>query len=151
MSLEITRREREGIVLLDLKGRITAGDEATAFRAAFEEVTGMPDAKLLLNMGEVDYIDSTGLGAMVMCSKRASNSKGVAKLVNVNRRAIELLVMTRIDTLFEVFSDEPALGAMLMSRLEAYKKQRTATETALQKRPSPGASNGELDAMGGFQ
>jgi anti-sigma B factor antagonist len=106
MSLEITRREREGIVLLDLKGRITAGDEATAFRAAFEEVTGMPDAKLLLNMGEVDYIDSTGLGAMVMCSKRASNSKGVAKLVNVNRRAIELLVMTRIDTLFEVFSDE---------------------------------------------
>jgi anti-sigma B factor antagonist len=106
MSLEITRREREGIVLLDLKGRITAGDDATAFRAAFEAVTGQPDAKLLLNMGEVDYIDSTGLGAMVMCSKRASNNKGVAKLVNVNRRAIELLVMTRIDTLFEVFTDE---------------------------------------------
>jgi anti-sigma B factor antagonist len=106
MSLEIIRREREGVVLLDLKGRITAGDEATAFRAAFEAVTGQPDAKLLLNMGEIDYIDSTGLGAMVMCSKRASNNKGVAKLVNVNRRAIELLVMTRIDTLFEVFTDE---------------------------------------------
>jgi len=43
---------------------------------------------------------------MVMCSKRATNAKGVAKLVNVNRRSIELLVMTRIDTLFEVFTDE---------------------------------------------
>jgi anti-sigma B factor antagonist len=106
MSLEITRREREGIVLLDLKGRITAGAEATAFRAAFEEVTSQPGARLLLNMAEVDYIDSTGLGAMVMCSKKATNSNGVAKLVNVNRRSIELLVMTRIDTLFEVFEDE---------------------------------------------
>jgi anti-sigma B factor antagonist len=106
MSLEIKRREREGITVLDLKGRITAGDEATAFRAAFEEATAEPGARLLLNMGEVDYVDSTGLGALVMCSKRATNSKGVAKLVNVNRRAIELLVMTRIDTMFEVFTDE---------------------------------------------
>ncbi|HWE49900.1 MAG TPA: STAS domain-containing protein [Bryobacteraceae bacterium] len=106
MSLDIARREREGIILLDLKGRITAGAEATAFRAAFEEVTREPGAKLLLNLQEVDYIDSTGLGAMVMCSRRATNTKGVAKLVHVNRRAIELLVMTRIDTLFEVFTDE---------------------------------------------
>ena len=52
---------------------------------------------------------------------------------------------------FELFSDEPAVGAMLMSRLEAYHKQRAITETAIQKRPAPGATNGEVDAMGGFQ
>jgi len=106
MSLEIATREREGIVLLDLKGRITAGDEASAFREAFEEHTMKPGSRLILNMQHVDYVDSTGLGAMVMCSRRASNANGVAKLVNVNRRNIELLVMTRIDTMFEVFDDE---------------------------------------------
>jgi anti-sigma B factor antagonist len=106
MSLEIAHREREGVVLLDLKGRITIGTEASAFRAAFEQIAAQPGARLLLNMLEVDYVDSTGLGAMVMCSMHLKNSKGVAKLVNVNRRNIELLVMTKIDAIFEVFDDE---------------------------------------------
>src|SRR5580692_4497010 len=106
MSLDIARREREGVVLLDLKGRITIGDEASAFREAFEKVAAEPDARLLLNMLEVDYVDSTGLGAMVMCSRRLKDSNGVAKLVNVNRRNIELMVMTKIDAIFEVFTDE---------------------------------------------
>jgi anti-sigma B factor antagonist len=106
MSLEIARREREGIALLDLKGRITMGAEVSAFRTACEEIAAMPGAKLILNMQEVDYVDSTGLGAIVMCSTRLRNSNGVAKLVNVNRRNIELIVMTKIDTIFEVFDDE---------------------------------------------
>lgn len=106
MSLEISHREREGIALIDLKGRITIGDEASAFRAAVEKIAAQSDPRLLLNMLEVDYIDSTGLGAMVMCSMRLKNAKGVAKLVNVNRRNIELIVMTKIDSMFEVFDDE---------------------------------------------
>jgi anti-sigma B factor antagonist len=106
MSLEISHREREGIALLDLKGRITIGDEASAFRAAVEKIAVQPDPRLLLNMLEVDYVDSTGLGAMVMCSMRLKNANGVAKLVNVNRRNIELIVMTKIDSIFEVFDDE---------------------------------------------
>jgi anti-sigma B factor antagonist len=106
MSLEISKREREGVAILDLKGRITAGEESTIFRDAFEAVAGAPDAKLILNMKQVDYVDSTGLGSMVMCAKRAMNSSGSAKLEHVNRRNIELLVMTKIDTFFEVFDDE---------------------------------------------
>lgn len=106
MSLEISQREREGILLLDLKGRITIGEEASKFRAAFERIAGQPDPRLLLNMLEVDYVDSTGLGALVMCSTHLRNANGVAKLVNVNRRNIELLVMTKIDSIFEVFDDE---------------------------------------------
>lgn len=106
MSLDISLREREGIALMDLKGRITAGDEASAFRDAVEKFTAQGDARLILNMQSVDYVDSTGLGAMVMCSTRIKNSGGLAKLVNVNRRNIELLVMTKIDTMFEVFDDE---------------------------------------------
>src|ERR1039458_8186189 len=98
MSLEIARREREGVILLDLKGRITIGDEASAFREAFEKIATQPEPRLILNMLNVDYVDSTGLGAMVMCSMRLKNSNGVAKLVNVNRRNIELMVMTKIDS-----------------------------------------------------
>jgi len=106
MSLDIARREREGVILLDLKGRITIGDEASAFREAIEIIAAQSAPLLLLNMLEVDYVDSTGLGAMVMCSSRIRNSSGITKLVNVNRRNIELLVMTKIDAIFEVFTDE---------------------------------------------
>ena len=106
MSLDIAQREREGVALLDLKGRITMGDEVTAFREAFEKVSAVPGARLILNMKEVDYVDSTGLGALVMCSTRLKKASGVAKLVNVNRRNIELILMTKIDTIFEVFNDE---------------------------------------------
>ncbi len=92
--------------MLDLRGRITMGEEATAFREAVERISAAPGARLILNMLEVDYVDSTGLGAMVMCSTRLKRMDGVAKLVNVNRRNIELIVMTKIDTIFEVFDDE---------------------------------------------
>lgn len=95
------------MILLDLKGRITIGDEASKFREAFEQIAAQPGSRLLLlNMLEVDYVDSTGLGALVMCSTHLKKANGVAKLVNVNRRNIELLVMTRIDAIFEVFEDE---------------------------------------------
>jgi anti-sigma B factor antagonist len=106
MSLEIEQREREGIILLDLKGRITIGEEVSAFRSAFERILEEPEPRLILNMRGVDYIDSTGLGALVMCSTRLRNAQGTTKLVHMNRRNIELLVMTRIDAIFEVFDDE---------------------------------------------
>jgi anti-sigma B factor antagonist len=105
MSLDIEQREREGIILLDLKGRITIGDEVSAFRNAFERIVES-EPRLILNLHGVDYIDSTGLGALVMCSTRLRNVQGTTKLVHVNRRNIELMVMTRIDTIFEVFDDE---------------------------------------------
>jgi anti-sigma B factor antagonist len=106
MSLEIATREREGIPILDLKGRIVVGPEASAFREAFEKLTGDAGSKLLLNMRLVDYVDSTGLGAIVMCATRTRTAGGAAKLVHVNRRQIELLVVTKLDTIVEIFDDE---------------------------------------------
>jgi len=106
MHLEIHTREREGVAILDFKGRITAGEEVGAFRAAFEPLAARRDQRMLLNMLHVDYIDSTGLGALVMCSTHSKNAGGVAKLVHLNRRNLELLVLTKIDTIFEVFDDE---------------------------------------------
>src|SRR5437879_5112013 len=106
MNLEISIRDREGITVLDLKGRITAGQDVTAFRAAIEAATSVAGAKIILNLQHVDYIDSTGLGAMVMCGNRTMNTGGLAKLLNLNRRNMELLVLTKLDTIFEVFDDE---------------------------------------------
>ena len=105
MRLEIASREREGITLFDMKGRLTAGEEVSAFREAFEKAGG-DGPKIILNLMHVEYIDSTGLGAMVMCSTNAKKSGGVVKLVHLNRRNMELLVLTKIDTIFEVFDDE---------------------------------------------
>jgi anti-sigma B factor antagonist len=106
MSLDIQQHEREGVVVLAMKGRIVVGKEATALR---ERVTGLTAAgarNLVFNLAGVDFIDSTGLGALVMCATTMRKQEGNVKLVNLNRRNIELLVMTRLATAFEIFTDE---------------------------------------------
>jgi len=105
MHLDIHTRERENITILDLNGRITMGAEATALR---EAVASLPVGarNVVLNLGHVDYIDSTGLGALVMVSTSLRKNGGNVKLLNLNRRNIELLVMTKLATVFEIFTDE---------------------------------------------
>ncbi len=106
MRLEISQREREGIALLDLNGRITAGEETGALRTAVERVASGAEPKLILNLQLVDFIDSTGLGAMVMFATRIARSGGALKLTHLNRRNMELIVLTKLDAVFELFDDE---------------------------------------------
>lgn len=106
MHLEIQQRDREGIILLDLKGRLVAGDEVGLFRDTVELLSKLEAPKIILNLQAVDYIDSLGLGTMVMCYMRLQKVGGVAKLSQLNRRNLELLLLTKIDTIFEVFEDE---------------------------------------------
>ncbi len=107
MSLEIGQRERESITILDLNGRITMGDEVTSFRAMIQKLAAAgPDPKVILNLEHVDYIDSTGLGAIVMGSSAVRNNGGMVKLLNLNRRNLELLVATKLTVIFEIFADE---------------------------------------------
>jgi anti-sigma B factor antagonist len=106
MSLHIQQREREGITILDLDGRITAGPEATALREKATVLTEAGVHNLVLNLAKVDYIDSTGLGALVVCATSRRKNGGNVKLENLNRRNIELLVMTKLATIFEIFADE---------------------------------------------
>ena len=106
MALDIQQREREGIAILDLKGRITVGPEATALREKVSDLSTTGVRNVVLNMAHVDYVDSTGLGAMVMIATSLRKAGGNVKLVNVNRRNIELLVMTKLATVFEIFTDE---------------------------------------------
>lgn len=106
MALDITQREREGITILDFRGRLTVGSEATAFREKISALNQAGTHNLVANLGGVDYIDSTGLGALVMSATSMRRNGGNMKLLNLNRRNIELLVMTKLATVFEIFNDE---------------------------------------------
>ena len=96
MSLEIEQRDREGITVLEMKGRITAGKEATALREKVAALAAANLRNIVFNMAEVDYIDSTGLGALVMCATSMRKAGGNVKLVYISKRTIELLVKAGI-------------------------------------------------------
>ena len=106
MSLEISRKEREGITILELNGRITMGDEVGKFREIIKSLASSASPKLIVDMQNVDYIDSTGLGAVVMSATSLGKAGGAVKLLNLNRRNVELLIATKLTTIFEIFSDE---------------------------------------------
>jgi anti-sigma B factor antagonist len=106
MASEIQQREREGVIVLDVKGRITVGAESGALRDKVAELNAAGRRNIILNLADVDYIDSTGLGALVISVTTVRKSGGNLKLLNLNRRNIELLVMTKLATVFEIFNDE---------------------------------------------
>lgn len=106
MSLDIHERDREGIDILDLDGRLTVGGEMATYRETMQKLFDAGKRSIILNMAKVDYVDSTGLGALVMTYTRLQKADGKIKLLNLSRRSIELLVMTKLTTIFEVFDDE---------------------------------------------
>ncbi len=106
MGLDIHQREREDIVIFDLKGRITLGQEASTLRDMVERLDTQAKNRLILNMAQVDYVDSSGLGTLVMVSSNLKKRGGAVKLLSLNRRNVELLVMTKLATIFEIFGDE---------------------------------------------
>ena len=104
MSLEIQESTREGIAILTLKGRITM-EESDRLREAVNKLLGGGQTKVILDLSHVDYVDSTGLGGMVICYTSIKRLDGALKLVNPNKRNIEMLALTRLYTVFEVFTD----------------------------------------------
>jgi anti-sigma B factor antagonist len=105
MSLEIHETEREGIAILHMKGRLTVG-EASSIRDNVNATLAAGHKNVIFDLGHVDYIDSTGLGSMVICYTTIKKQGGALKLVNPNKRNIELLLLTKLHTIFEVFQEE---------------------------------------------
>ncbi|HET8550338.1 MAG TPA: STAS domain-containing protein [Bryobacteraceae bacterium] len=106
MSLAIAQRTKEGIVILDLKGRLVVGEPVAALREKIRQLAEAGSVNVTLNLEYVDYIDSTGLGCMVICYTTMQKAGGALKILNLSRRNIELLVLTKLSTVFEVFNDE---------------------------------------------
>ena len=82
------------------------GPEASEFRQAVYPAASAPDGKVLLNLTDIAYIDSTGLGAMIFCASTAQKNGTVIRLLGTNARNLELLVTTKLETVFQNFSDE---------------------------------------------
>jgi anti-sigma B factor antagonist len=104
--MQITDREKEGIVVLDCVGQLIAGESTGTMRETLNQLISAGKARLILNLAGVTYIDSSGLGALVMCFSTARRAGGTMKLLNLSRRTVELIVLTRLETVFEVFDDE---------------------------------------------
>ncbi|HYP12605.1 MAG TPA: STAS domain-containing protein [Bryobacteraceae bacterium] len=106
MTLDIEEREREGIVLLDLKGRLVVGEPVASLREKIRELADSGRVNMVLNLEQVDYIDSTGLGGLVISFTTIKKAGGALKVLKLSKRNIELLVLTKLTTVFEVFEDE---------------------------------------------
>lgn len=106
MPLSVQQREVEGIVILDLDGRLIAGPDAADLRRTFDQLRSQKRNRLILNLKDVDFIDSTGLGTLVIGHSAAEDDGGAMKLVNVSERSAQLLILTKLSTVFELFDDE---------------------------------------------
>ena len=105
MALEIGEHQVEGVTVLALKGRITVG-EVTPVREKITQLLAEGRNKIVLDLANVDYIDSTGLGNLVISYTQVQKAGGALKLLNLNKRNVELLALTRLHTIFEVFAQE---------------------------------------------
>jgi len=94
------------VSVVDVAGRITLGEGSSALRALLRDMTGKGNKKILLNLGEVSYIDSSGIGELVSGFTTVTNSGGQLKLLNLNKRVKDLLQITKLYTVFDVHEDE---------------------------------------------
>ena len=104
MALDIAESAREEIAILTLKGRLTLG-ESNLIREKVTQLAASGLSKVVVDLTAVDYIDSTGLGILVICFTSLKKQGGALKLVNPNKRNVELLLLTKLHTVFEVFNE----------------------------------------------
>lgn len=106
MDLSIEEQGRDGVTLLRMKGRLIVGQPVGLFRETIQRLIESQEMRVVLDLGQVDYIDSTGLGQVVIGFTSVQRAGGALKLLNLNRRNIELLVLTKLSTVFEIYDDE---------------------------------------------
>jgi anti-sigma B factor antagonist len=106
VALTIASREVNGVVVLDLGGRITLGEGSVQLREAVRGLIGKGKKKILLNMGDVNYIDSSGLGELVSAYTTAKNQQAEVKLLKLTKKVHDLLQLTKLYTVFDIKDDE---------------------------------------------
>lgn len=108
MALKITNREVDGITVVEMEGRIVLGEESNALRELIKGLLADNKKKIVLNMGNVTFIDSAGLGTLVATYHSARNQGTNLKLSNLGTKFQEVLQITKLMTVFEVFDTEVA-------------------------------------------
>ncbi len=102
MSISISTRVVDGVVVVDLFGRLLLGEGTSKLRNVVQELMQQGYTKLLLNMENVLHIDSSGIGELMTCYTSVQNQKGELKLLNLNKNVRNLLQVTRLYTIFDV-------------------------------------------------
>lgn len=111
MKLNSSTRQVEGVTIVDLSGRITLGEASVAVRDVINDLMGKGNKKVLLNLRDVDYIDSSGIGLLVSSFTTVRSQGGQLKLVNLSKRIGDLLKITKLYSLFDIKDDEAAAVA----------------------------------------
>lgn len=112
MALSIATRELDGVTILDLSGRITLGEGSVQLRDAIRDLISKGSKSILLNLGDVNYIDSSGLGELVSAFTTAKNQNADVKLLNLTKKVKDVLQVTKLYTVFDIYDDEAsAIGS----------------------------------------
>jgi len=106
MSVKLNTRQIGDVTVVDVSGRITLGEGPSAIREELRDLTSKGNKKILLNLSEVAYIDSTGIGELVAGFTTVANDGGTVKLLGLTKRVKDVLLITKLYTIFEVFEDE---------------------------------------------
>lgn len=106
MSLKIETREVAHVTILDVKGRIVLGDEIGDLRDAVRGLVADGKKKIILNLADVDYIDSSGVGELVGCFTTVRNAGGELKLLKLSQKVQDVLYVTKLYTVFDIREDE---------------------------------------------
>ena len=105
-GLNIKQRQAGDVVILDLDGEVRIGDSATALRSAIRDLVAGGSKKILLNLGGVKYIDSSGIGELIANYTTVGRAAGQLKLLNLTDKVQDLLVITKLLTVFDVYESE---------------------------------------------
>ena len=106
MSVKLNTRQVGDVSVIDVAGRITLGEGSSALRDTLRSLVSSNHKKILLNLGEVSYIDSSGIGELVSGFTTVTNQGGQLKLLNLTKRVKDLLQITKLYTVFDVHEDE---------------------------------------------
>ena len=106
-ALYATTREVGVITLVDLSGRIALGEGSALLRKTIRDLLDGGRKRIILNLGDVNYIDSSGIGELVSGFTAVRSREGELKLLNLTKKVHDLLQITKLFTVFDVYSDEP--------------------------------------------
>jgi anti-sigma B factor antagonist len=106
MTLRATYRDAGQVTVVDLSGRITLGDGSALLRKTLRDLLDQKRTRILLNLADVDYIDSSGIGELVSGYTSVTGRDGEMKLLSLTKRVHDLLQITKLYTVFDVYSDE---------------------------------------------
>jgi anti-sigma B factor antagonist len=106
MSMKFTTREVNGVTVLDLSGKITLGEGSVTIRDAVRDVLATGKNQILLNLADVNYIDSSGIGELVSALTAVKNAGGSLKLLQLTKKVHDLLQITKLYTVFDIYDDE---------------------------------------------